>query len=470
MKWTVIPETNHVKVTKGFRTLILDLKENISWDEFEKISGLSKHALQDYTYGKQRCKPSIKTLKQISQRFSVPAETIQDIIVWDKNLENLSRDASNLTDSIMELNGKKFVDLLKLCRYMKITGPKQSCFFPLKSRIIERKFVEFHYISINGQFNPKHIIVKRLIPFDKHLFQVFGLIQAEGSKYEKNLAFVFTNSSPNSIKFILNYFRTVWAIKEGWKCDITSWNCGSKYDEIRSFWSQELGISENAVKIRKGNLYRQSKFAAEFGVCQLKLFNKAFNSIIMKLLGEIRAYSENNSDHTGSYLTGLFSGDGVIVTHNQKFCYTGLAFNQKSQELDHYHKVLSKIGIDFDKNAIKEKNRRCIIIKNWRAYYKLLRFTDGELFLDESRNNQFIRGILENQYFRPLLRLGKLKNNEITVKLYSDLFNISRRSSLDCLARLVDLNLLSIKQKNPLIFEITNSGHEFLKFVEKLKR
>ncbi|HLC76598.1 MAG TPA: hypothetical protein VJH04_00165 [archaeon] len=470
MKWMAVPEANRVKVTKDFKAFILNLKDDMSWDEFEKISGTSKHMLQDYIYGKQRYQPTVKTLKEIGRRFLISPEVIQNMIVWDKDLENLSRDEFGLVDSVVELEREKHIDMTKLCKYMKITGQTRSFFFPLKLKIVNKDFVEFSYASKNCQFNPNPIRMKRYVPFDERLFQVFGLIQAEGSKYEKNLAFVFTNSSPNTIKFVLDYFRETWCINEGWKCDVTAWNYNSKENELEAFWAKILNIPENNIKIRKGPTYRLSKTASELGVCQLRLFNKTFNSIIMKLLEEIKTFVENNDSYTGHYLTGIFSGDGAIATHNGKFRYIGLAFNQKSEELDHYHKVLKRCGITFDKEIIRKNNRRCIIFKNWRVYYKILQITNGKLFLDKTKNDLFINGVLENQYFKPLLRLNRLKGGIITAKLYSEMFNVTTRSSLDCLARLVDLNLLSINQERPHVFAMTDEGYKLIKFIEKLER
>ena len=470
MKWMNIPETNRVKVTKDFKKFILNLKSDTSWGEFEKKSGMSKYKLQEYIYGKQRCKPTVKTFKEIVQHFLISPEIIQNMIVWNKDLENLSRDEFGLIDSVVELKGRKHIDMTKLCKYMKIAGQKKSFFFPMKLKTLNTDFVEFRYSSRNSQFNPNPIRMKKYVPFDGELFQVFGLIHAEGSKYEKNLAFVFTNSSPNTIKFILDYFREVWCINEGWKCDVTAWNYDSKENKLRVFWAEKLGIPENNIKIRKGKSHRLSKTASKFGVCQLKLFNKTFNSIVMKLLEEIKKFAENNDNYTGDYLTGLFSGDGAIATHNGNFRYIGLAFNQKSEELDHYHKVLDRCGIVFDKDTIRKNGRRCIILKNWRTYYKILLITNGKLFLDKTKNDLFVNGVLENQYFKPLSRLNKLKSNKITAKSYSKVFNVTTRSSLDCLARLVKLNLLSIKQEKPRVFTITDDGYNLIKFVEKIGR
>src|SRR3989338_8558614 len=366
MKWMAVPEANRVKVTKDFKAFILNLKDDMSWDEFEKISGTSKHMLQDYIYGKQRYQPTVKTLKEIGRRFLISPEVIKNMIVWDKDLENLSRDEFGLVDSVVELEREKHIDMTKLCKYMKITGQTRSFFFPLKLKIVN--------------------------------------------------------------------------------------------------------IPENNIKIRKGPTYRLSKTASELGVCQLRLFNKTFNSIIMKLLEEIKTFVENNDSYTGHYLTGIFSGDGAIATHNGKFRYIGLAFNQKSEELDPYHKVLKRCGITFDKEIIRKNNRRCIIFKNWRVYYKILQITNGKLFLDKTKNDLFINGVLENQYFKPLLRLNRLKGGIITAKLYSEMFNVTTRSSLDCLARLVDLNLLSINQERPHVFAMTGEGYKLIKFIEKLER
>ena len=75
----------------------------------------------------------------------------------------------------------------------------------------------------------------------------------KGSKYEKNLAFVFTNSSPNTIKFILDYFREVWCINEGWKCDVTAWNYDSKENELRvlsSFFPEGKDITLKIIQER----------------------------------------------------------------------------------------------------------------------------------------------------------------------------------------------------------------------------
>src|SRR3989338_3165662 len=152
MKWMAVPEANRVKVTKDFKAFILNLKDDMSWDEFEKISGTSKHMLQDYIYGKQRYQPTVKTLKEIGRRFLISPEVIQNMIVWDKDLENLSRDEFGLVDSVVEL----------------------------KRKIVNKDFVEFSYASKNCQFNPNPIRMKRYVPFDERLLQVFGLIQAEG--------------------------------------------------------------------------------------------------------------------------------------------------------------------------------------------------------------------------------------------------------------------------------------------------
>ncbi|MFH0869033.1 MAG: hypothetical protein V1839_02295, partial [archaeon] len=310
----------------------------------------------------------------------------------------------------------------------------------------------------------------KYIPLNGETLAIFGLIQAEAAKSLKSSVFQFSNSDPILVKRILKYFAVIWKVpKTSWSVYVYYWkpNFSGKEYSINNYWQNFLGIKINSVK--QGTSYRLSEHSKEFGVASLRLNNKIMAGLILNFLYKVvRPLVEKSSVFAGWYLKGLFDGDGTLSVHKGKFCFAGLAFNPKSDELDHYHKVLALFNIDFDKAHLRKTNRRCIFFGHWQTIYKLLKATNGKLFLND-RNKILVRAFLDNQYVVPLLRLKLLKGKQpITINAYTKLLGYGKRNSADCLKRLRDLKLISCDEEKPFKYYLTCEGEEFLDFVEKL--
>jgi len=369
----------------------------------------------------------------------------------------------------------KKIDLIKICKNLEIVGDGGKLKFPLHYKITKNK-VEFWYETKSGRFEPQPITFSRFIPLNQITLKVFGLIQAEATKVNYTV-FDFSNSNPDLIKIIVNYFEKLWLIpRRLWKCEITYWK-GKINKElekgIKSFWSSLLKISPNQIKIREGTSYRLSKKSkSKYGVVSLRLPNKVFRSTIIHVLKNyIYPSVEKNSNLAGYYLCGLLSGDGTIVLNGNSISYIGLAFNPNSDELNHYKKVLNILNITPNLSSINHVERKNIQITGWKNFYQILKVTNCEPFISVEKNIKFYKGFLNNQYVKSLLRLEEiLKLNEISAQSYSKLFRVCERSAHDSLTRMFNLNILSrMKRGQKYVYFINPEGKEFLKIMKCLR-
>lgn len=369
-------------------------------------------------------------------------------------------------------------DLLRLCNKLEIIGYGKKLKFQLKYRILNNDKVRFWYEIGHGRFEPVPISLPRFIPLDKSTFNAFGLIQAESTK-ENSTFFDFTNSDPELVKFIVDYFNRIWSIDRNfWYGKVLYWKgpLTKKIEgKIKCFWSEFLSIPKERITVKEGTSYRLSETSkSEYGVMSLRLNNKVFRSIALSFLEMvIKPMAEENKKLSSYYFQGLLSGDGSVgFDKNKSMVYVSLAYNPKSNEFDHYEKVLSLLDIDFDRNLKNKIGRRAIQIHNWTNYLKILNLTGGMPFLDKRKNSKFLSGFLSNQYIKSLLRLEKLsKFRNIRYKNYMNLFNVGERNSYSCLQRLVTLGfLMRIKENSFSSYSLTREGRNFLNMIDNIEQ
>jgi len=233
-----------------------------------------------------------------------------------------------------------------------------------------------------------------------------------------------------------------------------------------------LSIPDDRLKIREGTVYRlSSKSKSEYGVVSLRLTNKVFRSIVLHVLNSIKNLVEKNYDFCRYYFKGLLSGDGSIPFNGNTIECVSIAYNPHSDELEHYQKILNVLKIFPNESSIKHRERKNIQITSWRNFYQILKITDLKPFIQNEKNLKFYNGFLNNQYVNSLARLEKLSEHKgITVKIYSNLFNVGLRSSSNSLLRFVKLDLLKREKKGiEYLFKLTKKGKEFLKLLEYLE-
>lgn len=333
--------------------------------------------------------------------------------------------------------------------------------------------VYVHYPIGPGQFKVRGIHLPCQIPLDRRTFTIFGLFQAEAAKNTKGLAFYFTNSNSKSIKLVFDYLRTVWKVpKRLFRLRVLYW----RKDFIRQkrfltrFWKRKIGIK---VKVKEGTVYRLSENAKEFGVASLIINSKLLNFILLMFLEKIiKPNAEAEEERCGSYLTGLFEGDGTLLRHGKSSVTVGLAFNPNSNELVHYSRILRRVGVTFNNQRLRNVGVRLIPITSWRNHYKLLNATKSRLFLDE-RNTAFVGSFLNNQYVTPLLRLEWFGTRLVTASAYAIQFGQTKRSAIDCLKRLEDLGFIEMRIKDAHRrhhYSMTPEGVSFLNDIRNVRR
>jgi len=368
----------------------------------------------------------------------------------------------------------KNIDLIKLCKDLRILGHGKKLEFPLKYKVFENK-IKFWYETKSGRFEPNPIIVKRYIPLNNLTLIAFGLIQAESTKIHEETFFDFSNSSPDLVKFIIDYFSSVWGVPNNkWVCYVTYWKSRlsiKTINKLKNFWSKKLILEPNRISIREGPVYRLSENASEYGVASLRLNNKTFRMIALHFLeNAIKSLVENNQVYAGFYLQGLLSGDGSIsLDPSESLAYVSIGFNPRKNELHHYLKLLRCLNIKINEKIPKKEGRRFISITGWKNYYKILLATRFEPFyLDDDKNIKFWKGILTNQYVKSLIRLKELNEWEkISSKNYAEYFKIKRRTAQGCIKRLINLGLL---EKVQHFYKITSKGFQFLNTINTIEK
>lgn len=369
------------------------------------------------------------------------------------------------------------LDLVELCKNQRVLGYGKKLSFPLKFELGENNIVKFWYETGHGRFEPNPIYLPRFVSLNEYTFNAFGLIQAESTK-QNSTFFDFTNSEPELVKFIIDYFDQVWLVnRKLWKLKIFYWKgilTKNIEEKIKKFWSNFLDISENNVKIKQGTYYRLSeKSKSEYGVVSSRINNKTFRAIVLYFLSNIiKPTVEINKKKAIFYLRGLLGGDGsIVLDKNNSIARLSLSYNPKTDEFEHYSKILDLLGFTFDKNSKNKPNRKDFQILNWLNHYKILRYTNGKPFLDHRKNIKFIFGFSNNQYVKPLFRLKKFSRlKTITYKNYANLFKVGQRDAFDCIQRLVKLNLLEKLGSNiPHVYSLTKEAKYFLNLINDIE-
>lgn len=367
------------------------------------------------------------------------------------------------------------LDMLNVCKSLKIQSQTGNTVFDAIT-INHGNTVEVFYKTGPGQFASSPFKAARLIPLNKRTFQAFGLIQAECTKKLTHPSFDFSNTSPEVVRFILDYFEDVWKIsRRNWKIYVEYWRgkvSRALKRDIIDFWTKRLSVYNWQVKVRVGTEKRFSEHASLFGTASVRLNSRIAQVLMMEVLERVKAIVESDEKAAGAYLCGLFAGDGFALERKSDLAAIGLSFNPHSTELDHYSKVLARVGVSI--NRKKYDGKRAIFFTHWRDDITLLEASDGGLFLPHRENAiKFYRGFLANQYVKPLLRMRLFEERSLTAREFASKVNVCKRTANLDLNRCVALGLLESDGKgtasSPFVFRLTDKGKKFLKLVENIE-
>lgn len=382
--------------------------------------------------------------------------------------------SGDLMAGVIQSNCSNRLDVAAFCEDLKI--PSQSgktSFHPHMD--VGKDLIEISYKTGPGQFTPSPLKLSRFIPLNASTFQVFGLIQAECTKGLTYPSFEFTNNVPELILFVLDYFERTWGIsRENWEVYVEySRRAIDNYEEKRiiDYWVHCLSVNRQKVKVRMGSEKRLSERAALYGTASIRLNNRIAQTLIMHVLEQIKGIVESDEKAAGSYVCGLFAGDGIVLEHKGQFSCFGLSFNPHSSELNHYGRVLRRIGVYVDEEEISQKGKRAIFFNHWHDCYTFLKMTNGKLFSPHKENAlKFCKGFLSNQYVKPLLRLRLFRAGPLKARDFAEKVDIGKRSANGSLSHYVKLGFLTKNGKgtstSPFQFSLTKEGKRFLKLVE----
>ena len=126
----------------------------------------------------------------------------------------------------------------------------------------------------NTGFRYKHLLIPQIIPCDKLTLNALGLLQAEMTKHTKrSSSIIFTNSDPNLINTVINFFKRFGIQENEWSWNIsfnfklksfeTSRETKQREDKALSFWLENAKI-ESSRKRKKSLLYTGNKSTKSF--------------------------------------------------------------------------------------------------------------------------------------------------------------------------------------------------------------
>jgi hypothetical protein len=191
---------------------------------------------------------------------------------------------SECKDFIVEVNGEKLIDVIKILPPALPNGRKIIC-ENLGDGLVKIS-AEKH--SIHGGVPPKPIIIKRFIEVNENLFQLLGLWFGDGIKKQwgRENVFGFSNNEITLHKVFLHLSKIVLSLgPKDFHCRI-SLPASFKGDEneLKSKISLELGIPvKNFWKCGR-NLVRNS-----IGV-DIKVTSRFFGIIVPSLFNKVKEF------------------------------------------------------------------------------------------------------------------------------------------------------------------------------------
>jgi len=352
----------------------------------------------------------------------------------------------------------KEIDISKVYKDVIIIGHTGKLRFSLKSKIQDSS-IELWYYNKCGQ-QPAAIKLARFIPLNESTLIAFGLIQAECGKSELK-EFSFSNSNPELILLIIDYFENTWRIPRNF------WSCSLYLDKdkidndskelIKNFWVGHLSLNNDQIKV----YISTKKSKSVYGNIQIRIYSKVFLGVVLYFLNKIiRPLVENDLELSKYYLRGLLSGDGFVCTTDGKISCFGVSFDPYSNEKNHYEIIFKNLGILPNKSSLKENSKQ-LAFTNWGKYCKLLQSTNLQPFIEKEKNIRFFRGLVKHPYAKRLLKLKELFETKtfITVNDYQKVLYTSNRNANRNLVKFVNLDILErIRKGRKDFYHLTENG------------
>ena len=172
-----------------------------------------------------------------------------------------------------------------------------------------------------------YLLIPRFLPLDKLTMNALGLLQAEMTRGElRKSTLSFTNSEPNLINVVMEFFKGFKIEPLDWSWNITFNYKLKEYEDLQqtsrreleseSFWHINTSINQNnkgnKIIFYTGNKkYRNMrKGTMQFGSLKINHSDIILYQLIRNLLEEIKnMVSIETSSH---YLQGIFAGEGCV--------------------------------------------------------------------------------------------------------------------------------------------------------------
>ena len=197
----------------------------------------------------------------------------------------------------------------------------------------------------------KGFTFQNTIRVDADFYVLMGLLQADAVKSNAKY-FCFTSKAPDNIAFVARQLKKY--APSGKLIFEIAMPVGTekKADEIKRYWAEQLSLlPENLRAYLKRSNHISDK--SDNGVMNLRVDNKAFSQVFLRLLETTKAELLRGSFLAGYFISGVLAGDGFVGKSKKggSLNYVAICFDASkvlkpsADELSAYIAGLDAMGI-----------------------------------------------------------------------------------------------------------------------------
>ncbi|NCO96511.1 MAG: MarR family transcriptional regulator [Candidatus Aenigmarchaeota archaeon] len=283
--------------------------------------------------------------------------------------------------------------------------------------------------------------LKRYVKLDQVFWIGCALYFGEGytkvSEKSDNSKISLGNSEPILVKKFLEWLEGILDEKPKLSFYLEHNERKSKNkQECLKFWSDWLTLDKKCIGIRTIS-NSGSRLQENYGLMGVYLTNTVLRSVIKSLLEESKKIVLTKRKWCIDWLKGLIAGEGSVYIKNKSIVSVSIG-SIRPMDREFIKRLLERLVIKYREGV----NDICIF--GWDEFYKLHLLDAFEIpqLTNESKKIKFLRGFLNHQKTKTLMKMKYFENKEFTVRDWSEKFHVHKQVVHRQLDRLVKKDFL----------------------------